>query len=235
MKWKKAVFILFVTLLVLGIGSINVFAMNTGFSTSEMSAKDQQTFLSNIRLSTLSNEPQKGAIACFDVWESGLIAVGTAVAENKYILVYNAAGEFQYGYSFQCNQSFGIQWDNENIMIYFVRSDVAASFCPDGTPAELKRIENTVENNSYWDHFVFAEEKTVGNNRYILNNRGLLNVFAFSYSQLLRIDQNGTETLIYDVSKAQTVKAVFIMAAVLIFVAVVVAGIVRQFYKIKRP
>lgn len=235
MKWKKAVFILFVTLLVLSIGSLNVFAMNTGFSTSEMSTKDQQTFLSNIRLSALSNEPQKGAIACFDVRESGLIAVGTAVAENKYLLVYNAAGEFQYGYSFQCNQSFGIQWDNENIMIYFVRSDVAASFCPDGTPAELKRIENTVENNSYWGHFVFAEEKTVGNNRYILNNRGLLNVFASSYSQLLRIDQNGTETLIYDVSKAQTAKAVLIMAAVLIFVAVVVAGIVRQFYKIKRP
>lgn len=97
----------------------------------------------------------------------------------------------------------------------------------------MKRIENTVENNSYWDHFVFAKEKTVGNNRYILNNRGLLNVFASSYSQLLRIDQNGTENLIYDVSKAQTAKAVIIMAAVLIFVVVAVAVIIRQFYKLQ--
>lgn len=235
MKWKKTIFILFIVSLIICGGGMNVFAMNTGFSISEMNSKDQHTFLSNINLSPIYDEPQKGTITCFDVNESGLIAIGFASSENKHISVYDATGKFQYGYIFNCNQSFGIQWDSDNLIIYFVRSDVAASFNSDGINVELKRIEDTIDNNSYWNHSVFSKEKTIDGNKYtIKNNMGMLNIFASSYSQLLKTDSNGNETIIYDVSATQMTKTLLITIAVLIFVALVIAIIIWQVFRAKR-
>lgn len=231
---KSYLFLLIISLFICN-GGINAFAMNTGFSTSEMSAKEQHIFLSNVNLSLIYDEPQKSTITCFDVSKSGLIAIGFASAENKYISVYDTTGKFQYGYIFNCNQTFGVQWDNANLIIYFVRSDVAASFSPDGTNVELKEIEDTIDNNSYWNHFVFSKEKTIDGNKYILkNNMGVLNIFASSYSQLLRTDSNGNETVLYDVSTAQMTKTVCIFIAVLIFVALVTAVIICPFFIAKR-
>ena len=228
-------FILFIISLIICNGGVNAFAMNTGFSTSEMNSKDQHTFLSNINLSQIYDEPQKSTIECFDVSESELIAIGSATSEKKYISVYDATGEFQYGYAFNCNQSFGIQWDDTNLIIFFVRSDVAALFDSNGTNMELRMINDTIDNNSYWNHSVFSKEKELNGNMYtIKNNMGLLNVFASNYSQLIKTDSDGNETIIYDVSTVQTLKTVFIITAVFLFVALVISVIIWQFFKVKR-
>lgn len=235
MKYKKNMFILFIISLIICNGGVNAFAMNTGFSTSEMNSKDQHTFLSNINLSQIYDEPQKSTIECFDVSESELIAIGSATSEKKYISVYDATGEFQYGYAFNCNQSFGIQWDDTNLIIFFVRSDVAALFDSNGTNMELRMINDTIDNNSYWNHSVFSKEKELNGNMYtIKNNMGLLNVFASNYSQLIKTDSDGNETIIYDVSTVQTLKTVFIITAVFLFVALVISVIIWQFFKVKR-
>lgn len=55
----KVLFVTFIVLLTVFHGGINAFAMNTGFSTSEMSAKDQQVFLSNVSISLTFDEPQE--------------------------------------------------------------------------------------------------------------------------------------------------------------------------------
>ncbi len=234
MKLKKIALILFVVSLTVCNGFINAFAMNTGFSTNKMSAEEQQVFLSNIKLSQMSDEPQKNAIVCFDVSNTGFIAIGSASLDNKYISVYDSSGEYLYGYVFNCNQSFGVQWDGTNIIIYFVRSDVAASFDSNGTNIELRIIEDTTENNSYWNHYVFSKEKTFDGNRYtIKNNMSLLNVFASSYSQLIKTDSNGNETIIYDVTKTQMPKTVLAIIAVLLFIVLVINVIIRQGFKAK--
>lgn len=235
MKWKNAIFILFIICLIIYNGGINAFAMNTGFSTSEMNVKEQSVFLSNINLSPIYDEPPKSAITCFDVSKNGLIAIGFTSSENKYISVYDTTGKFQYGYTFNCNQSFGVQWDNADLIIYFVRSDVAASFSSDGTNIELKKIEDTADNNSYWNHFVFSKEKTIDGNKYtIKNNMGPLNIFASSYSQLLRTAPDGNETIVYDASATQATKTIFIFIAVLLFIVLVTAVIIWQFFRVKR-
>ncbi len=235
MKWEKIIFFLFIISLIICNGGINTSAMNTGFTTSEMNAKEQHIFLSNINLSPIYDEPQKGTITCFDVSKSGLIAIGFTSSENKHISVYDTTGKFQYGYIFNCNQSFGVQWDNANLIIYFVRSDVAASFSSDGANVELKKIEDTMDNNSYWNHFVFSKEKTIDGNKYVIkNSMGVLNIFSSSYSQLLKTDSNGNETVLYDVSTTQATKTIFIFIAVLIFVALVTAVIIWQFFRAKR-
>ncbi len=235
MKLKKVIFISLIISLIIFSGSISAFAMNTGFSTREMNSEDQHTFLSNINLTLISDEPQKSTFTCFDVSESGQVAIGFANDQNKYISVYDANGKFQYGYVFNCNQSFGVQWDSANLIIYFVRSDVAASFDSNGANVESRTIEDTADNNSYWNRCVFSKEKTIDTNRYTAkNNMGILNIFASSYSQLLKTDSNGNETIIYDGGTTQTAQTVLFIIAVLIFAALVTALVIRRFLRAKR-
>lgn len=235
MKIKKLVSIIFIITMIVCNGSVTVFAIDTGFSTSEMSIKDQQTFISNTKLSLINDEPRKSIIKCFDVSNSELIAIGSKISEKAYISVYDTTGKFQYGYAFDCNQNFAVQWDDTNLIIYFVRSDVAALVDSNGTIMELKRIDNTLNNNSYWHHSVFITEKTLNDNRYtIKNNMGLLNVFVSTYSLLVKTDSDGNETIIYDVSSAQTAKTVFIFIGVCLFASIVIYGVVGDILKAKR-
>lgn len=235
MKIIRAGFISLAVFLIVFCGCISALAMNTGFSTGEMNSEEQQTFLSNIDLTLMSEEPQKSAFTCFDVSKSGQVAIGFANAQNKYISVYDANGKFQYGYVFNCNQSFGVQWDSADLIIYFVRSDAAASFDSNGTNVELRTIEDTADNNSYWNRCVFSKEKTIDTNRYTAkNNMGILNIFASSYSQLLKTDSDGNETIIYDAGTTQMLQTVLFIIAVLIFAAIVTALVIRQFLRAKR-
>lgn len=88
MKRRRVIFILpIVSLIVLSL-NICSFAMNTGFSTSEPDEKKQQDFLSGNAISLTYEEPKKYIISCFDVSESGLVAVGSATYGNQYIYVY---------------------------------------------------------------------------------------------------------------------------------------------------
>ena len=65
------------------------------------------------------------------------------------------------------------------------------------------------------------------------NNMGLFNIFVPSYSQLIKVDADGNTTTIYDVSSAYKIKIVVIFIAVILFVAIVISGVVRQFIKLK--
>lgn len=232
MKCKNFILVLFTVFLIVFNTLINAFAMNTGFSVSEMSSEDKQTFLSNVKLSLISEEPKKDTFSCFDVNNMGLIALGYDTIDENYISVYDANGKFQYGYTFSCDGSFGVQWNDKNLMVYFVRSDVAASFDKNGTNVEIKNIDDTDVNNSYWHNTVFSTEKNIDTNRYkIKNNMGLLNVLATDYSQLIKTDSDGNVTIIYDVSTAQLTKTVIIVTAVVLFVAFVIFSLVRQIFK----
>ena len=137
MKRRRVIFILpIISLIVLSL-NICSFAMNTGFSTSEPDKK-QQDFLSGNAISLTYEEPKKHIISCFDVSESGLVAVGSATYGNQYIYVYDATGKFQYGYAFNNPGSYGLQWDGSDLIIYFVRSDIAALVDSAGNIKELK-------------------------------------------------------------------------------------------------
>ena len=216
-------------------GSGNVLAMNTGFSTENMAPNDQQIFLSNINLYLITEEPKKSTITCFDVNDNGLIVVGSEGSTKKSVSVYTSDGTFNYGYAFNCSGSFGVEWDDNNIIIYFVRSDVAALFDAAGTNLELKKIQDTTDNNSYWNHSVYSTQRTINEEQYSMrNNMGLLNIFASSYSQLIKTNSDGNTVIIYDASSEYTTRFVTIFIAVILFVAFIVLIIILQFKKLKK-
>ena len=57
-------------------GGAEVLAMNTGFSTFQLSEDDVDTFLKNVNISVIEEEPKKRAIDCFAVNDDGIIAIG---------------------------------------------------------------------------------------------------------------------------------------------------------------
>ena len=119
MKRIRCIFTILFLLLLLSSGGIEILAMNTGFDTQPLPKDKINTFLNNVNISVLTEEPPKRAIECFDVNENGIIAIGSSNFKEKSICVYTNDGIFQYGYSFKCEGSFGIEMDEDILNIYF--------------------------------------------------------------------------------------------------------------------
>ena len=115
-----------------------------------------------------------------------------------------------------------------------VRSDVAIAVNSVGEVESILRIQNTSKNNSYWNSRVFSIRKKIGDDEYFLeNDMGIFNLFASSYSQLIAINKYGEKRIIYDVNSAQFLNMVVVVIGVAVFVCVVVAIIIRKFFKLK--
>ncbi|MBE6686110.1 MAG: hypothetical protein E7591_02650 [Ruminococcaceae bacterium] len=235
MKLIRHIFTIILTLLLLVFGGVEVLAMNTGFSTESLPEDDMNTLLKNVNISMLTDEPPKKTIECFAVNEDGVIAIGCNSSENKVVCIYTSDGVFQYGYSFKCSGNFGIEFDKSVLNIYLVRSDIAIAVNSVGEVESILKIQNTSENNSYWNDCVFSTRRKIGDTEYFLkNDMGILNVFASSYSQLIITNKYGEESIIYDVNSAQFSNMVVVVGGVIVFICLVVAVVIWQFIKLKR-
>ena len=220
-------FLLFALLFGLFTNVIEVNAMKTGFLTEELSDEVKNTFLSNVNISPLTVEPVHRGILCFDVNKQGMIAVGQKGAYSKEICIYSADGTFLYGYSFDCSQSFAVEWGYDSINIFFVRSDIIVSLDSDGCILDIKKVPDTLENDTYRRDLLYSTIRTIGDTTYLIkNNLGIFNWIATSYSQIAIIDINGTEQIIYDVSPNQFSNIIIAIGIVcmFIFITIVVIG-----------
>ena len=221
MKMMKNVFTTLIVLLLIVHNCLTTYAMNSGFELEPISIDRELQIQDNINISVFEQEVSGNTIECFDVNDNGFIALGTKKSNQKFVSIYNSQGVFQYGYQFYCNGSFGVEWDSNNLIIYFVRSDIACSVNPSGEIQEILEIKNTSNNNSYWNNKVFSATRTLGNVEYkIQNDFGILNIFSTSYSQLVIQDFNGQTKTIYDVNSQQLYKLIFEIVCILLFVPI---------------
>lgn len=212
-----------------------VLAMDIGFSTVPLSEDEEKSFLENWSISVSHHEPVTEPIDCFDVNEEGMIALGFSDSEQKMIGIYTSSGEFQYSYEFECYGKFGLEWDENGLIIYLVRSDLAIAVDTEGKIKNIFKIEDTMKNNSYWNHSVFATKRTVGNCKYVIkNDMGIFNISASSYSQLITIDEDGDTNIIYDVNSSQLLKSIVMFVGVIIFAGIVILCLVKEFIKMYR-
>ena len=224
-----------VFLLIFGIVfSVNVSASadKKGFTTEVMEKAKAEKFVQNVGLTRLSTEPESKAIQCFDVNENGLFAIGQESGNFKEIIVYSVNSDFLYGYRFNCNQSFYIEWIEDKINIYFVRSAVLMTVNAEGNIIETVNVVNSSENNSYVNNVLALTERTVGDTKYVVkNDMGIMNAFASSYSQLVKITAEGEESVLYDVNSAQAVKYYLTTAIISILV---IGAIIYLYVNIKK-
>jgi len=119
--------------------------------------------------------------------------------------------------------------------IYFVRSSVIVSVNPKGEVLGAFEVENTIDNNSYINHFFHTTKRTIGKDEYLIgNNMGLLNFFATSYSQIIVKDSTGFENVIYDVGSMYLTKMIVTISLICVFVLVAIAVVFWQFIKLRR-
>lgn len=219
---KARTFVLFVFLIAFLAVPFEVNALNTGFETMQKTTEEKNSFISNINLTLIHRAPPKKSIVCFNVNSVGTIAIGQHASGRKQtVCVYSDEGVFQYGYAFNCSGAFGVEWDEENLNIYFVRSDVIVSVTSTGEILDVVEVKDTRPNNSYISDILYSTQRTVGDNEYIIrNDMGMLfEIFAPSYSQVVVIDATGSESIIYDAGHGN------IIAMILSFVVFFAGGL----------
>lgn len=149
--------------------------MASEFDTENMSSEAQKSFLSSVPIKRIYRDREVVTndlpIKCFDVSESELIALGfQRTSGDSTVCIYNSKGYFQYGYSFEISGTFGLEWEDENLCICFVRSDIRMVLNKDGKCLEMKEIKNTIENNKYWNYVINATEKHTKDTTYQIRN-----------------------------------------------------------------
>ena len=198
-------------------------AVNTGFEVGLLSNEEKNMFIANIDIKLIEDEPEKKSIVCFDVNNSNLIAIGQKTSDRKSICVYSCEGDFQYGYTFNCDGDFGVEWDKDNLNIYFVRGHMLVSVAPSGKILDALEVQDTIDNNSYVNHFIHATERTVDDTEYrIGNQKKLLNFLSASYSQITVKNVAGEEIIIYDVSSTKQLNTITTIVICLAFFLLVV-------------
>ena len=229
MKTTKKYIILFSVIMLLVLSSTNVaVAENNIFSTEKLSDNEIKTVIYNIDLEVLTSEPIKKQIKCFDVNENELIAIGMESFDKKFVVVYNTDGIFQYGYSFNCNGSFGVKWDKNDLSIYLVRSDIVFSVNYNNEIKNVFKINDIPESYSSWNDYIFKTTRLVGNRKYIMkNDMCIFNFFASSFSQLI-VTENDTEKIIYNVNSQQFVKYIVCSVLIVIFALWVLLMIISK-------
>lgn len=204
--------------IIIAISPMNIFASPNGFITEELYANEEESLLENIKITLLSQEPEKVAIQCFAV-DDNMIAIGTQKGSTKNICIYDLECNFIRGYKFEDSGTFGVDLIDNSIVIYLVRSDIAIYIDENAHIQDIKKISDCAENTSYWNNAVYANEREVGEKKYILkNDMSFLNFFASSYSQLFVIDESGEEKILYDVNSSQLLQNVLIFIGISIFV-----------------
>lgn len=234
MRYIRCAFMALLLFAILANTEVKVSAMSMGFTTESLPEDEVSSFLKNTNISVFHAEGERKSIDCFDVNENGAIAIGCSDFENKTICIYSNNGQFLFGYRFKCNGEFGVEFAKNDLVISFVRSNVAMAVNHMGEVVEIQKIQNTLENNSYWNNHVFSNSRKIGDSEYSLkNNLGIFNVFTSSYSQLIVREANGEERILYDVNSAQFLNILFMFIGVLLTICLAVAVLVRQFVKLK--
>lgn len=186
-------------------------AMNTGFHLEELSESETRAFLSEADIQLLDTAPGKGNIISFNVSSDRIaLAIEECGGYNrKYLCIYNLDGLFLQGYSFNTRE-FGMDFDGNDILIYFDNKDIAVCLSATGQPKEVYRIPYGI-NREYWEQHVYARERKIAGAEYRLQNGdGIFSNFPSpDYAQLVVKDSAGIERILYDNSAQRNANQVF--------------------------
>ena len=171
-------------------------------------------------VSRLDEELQNETIEYFDVNNNGDIAIGRQTNDKGYIYIYDTDFNYICTYCLTSAGSYRIEWSKDNnLNVYYVRDDIVATYNANGEIVSIKNYDDTMENAAYL-RSLNNPERQVGNEIYkVQNNMGILNLVIgmSSYSQLIKTDDAGNVTVLYDVNTGQTIKTIIILIAAISF------------------
>ena len=205
--WLSIVVILFLAF----VFTTPVAAISTGFQLADIPESEAIEFLAEADIQCLDVDPEKGNIISFNVCDDRIaLAIEECGGYNrKYLCIYNLDGLFLQGYSFNTRE-FGMDFDGNDILIYFDNKDIAVCLSATGQPKEVYRIPYGI-NREYWEQHVYARERKIGSMEYRLQNGdGIFSNFPSpDYAQLVVKDSAGIERILYDNSAQRNANQVF--------------------------
>lgn len=210
---------------------VRVLALNVGleidlFSNDE--AKRTEDFLA---IELLLEEPPKKPLSCFAVNSNHMIAIGHSEWLKHIVCVYNASGEFQYGYRFNSDGgSFYVDWDEENVVVYLLRCDEAIEMDANGKVLNVAEVLDTADNSDYRYEHLIPNKKTVGDIQYYGKNEGLSPISS-DYAMLVAKDPYGKEIVIYDASAEKRSIGIYYAIGTMAFFGVAIVFSLRNMHK----
>ena len=192
---------------------------STAFAGNELTGERRSTLWSGLRMRKVLTEPQKGAIDCFDVSKTGMIAVGSSYSGREVIFIYDSEGAFQHAYTFELSGSYRFCWEGDALVIYLARERASVALAPSG---EVLSIAEADVGEVYSNPII---EKRVGSTTYRLGSSlGPLDFLAQTHSQVIAIGSDGSERVIYRSDAPSDFYFLFVQVVVITLAIYIVVG-----------
>ena len=192
-----------------------------GVTAISRSDVDRARAAQNLKLEMLDNDNYKVAISSFDVSKEGKIALAI---EHGRIYVYDAEGNFLYGYRFHTQGAYGVVFAGENVAIYLVRGDALAIYDPQGNCIDLQDVIYPDHPDSTWLYQRISKQQD-GKTYMLQRNVELLD----TYGSLVITDADGNRNAFYDISIQHTIGVLLTLAGVVGFFTFGIIVIYKQY------
>ena len=214
MKIASRILLLFIIIFIF---SIHTCEITNDVDVEEFSIHEMNTLMENITIEKTQTIPKQLEINCFDVNSKNMIAIGLSNLETKYIAIYTKEGEYRYAFKFSSSGDFGLKWDENNLVIFFIRSDVVIKIDETGNILNAYKLKDTLQNQEYIRNVVFSKSKTRNEVRYFADTAS---IFSTGYSQLIAKDIKSNDAkIIYDVTSFSLIKDIMkVISSALLFI-----------------
>ena len=222
---KRRYLVLCVMLVIVLLAStIEASAMNTGFLTEDMSEEDRNGAQENNmgKVDMLSSEPKfLLGFANYAISPSGCFAISGSYLTNNLIAVYDADGNYLYGYSINNPGSIAVSWVDDNIAVYFVRSNTIRVLDQNGTVLSEETSDDAMYNQLTANTQVIQDTTYVAKH-WLINHETLR---WGSYTKLVRIS-DGVECVLWECVPIFLVCCISMLGVGLVLLTTV--GVIRK-------
>ena len=160
------------------------------------SDSDAKEFYDSISFREIEPTENMGKIVSFDVANQILLAFS-----SQKIAVCDTSGKILKAFEFQTYGNYYVQWCGDDIQIYFVRGDSLLTVTQDGELVSCIAVNPDRATNE--TSIQKLEHKTTceisGVTYKIQKGRPMLELLSgYKYTQMVKIDNTGRETILYD-------------------------------------
>lgn len=224
MLYKKSCTLLCVLLVFFAtVSCTQALAVSSEDQSARLINADAKSLWDNISLKVIVEEPSVAPISCFDVNTEGQVALGFQTNNKKTIAIYSNDKTFLYGYTFYCNGSYYVFWEQDHICIYFIRGRVVVSVDKDGNCISVSSADDAVNIDRL--NIIEAASKEVDGIRYYLENDMII---GDTFGRLCVQKSDGTELVFYDATELHNARIITTIIAVACFTTIVLIFAVKR-------
>ena len=156
------------------------------------------------------------SIRCFAVSEDGKVAIGTQNASNARVLILDTDGTILSAYAFDCDSEFGVLFLNNDLSIYYNRSQRIILYDAEGNAKAAYAIPSSGECTELATQIMEATQIERNGIMYKLERD--IKFDDREYCRLIKYVDNQQRTVLYDVTNFHNLRVVACYTGLVLFV-----------------